>query len=451
MLAMVALIAALCGGSAADGGPRTVAVAPTLPAALCDLVADLAEADRALVTPDVYDLDARSVAVILAGQRLILRDIATQATGDLRRRLDELLTAQRTIDADMLDTWDADRVELASVHSDNFGSVWSESVRLPDGREVSVARHLDDARVARERLVVGCRAPELAGGPTQQTSERPPRGRLVFYGPGEGLVVADTTGDRLGVLPDLAEASGWEADPGLDAVPGVGDRLVVNARQDGHHGLLEVDVDGTLRGVIARTGVELMCPHWDRTGTMVLATDNRADAANREVVLVDTTGRRTSGPLALPFAAVGCADFVGPDRLVVAHAARTFAEARGIWLVDVDGSDPRLLYRHRSWCASSIGDVDLAGRYLAVHQTCVDPLESGVWVVDARTGERNQIAVGLAGPPKWSPDGSWLVFTLIPIGSAEGAGVWMARADGSQLREVDVGGTAWTPVWLPPE
>ena len=285
----------------------------------------------------------------------------------------------------------------------------------------------------------------------EQTTERPPPGRLMFYSPGDGIVVTDTTGAHRRELPDLPEDSGWTAQPGLDVAPGDDDQLVLSAWQDERHGLLEIDADGSLRAVISRTDIELMCAHWDGTGTMVVATDNWADAANRAVVLVDTTGRRPSGPLPLPFASVGCAEFVGPDRLVVSQAARTSTDARGIWVVGVDGSEPRELFRYRSWCASSIGDVDLTGRYVAVHQTCVDPLESGVWVMDVTTGERKQIAVGGAGPPKWSPDGEWLVFTLAPIGVGEGSGMWMAHADGSQLREVDVGGTGWMPVWLPPE
>lgn len=66
------------------------------------------------------------------------------------------------------------------------------------------------------------------------------------------------------------------------------------------------------------------------------------------------------------------------------------------------------------------------------------------------SGGREHVAVGRAGPAKWSPDGSWLVFGFEPIGSIEGSDIWMAKPDGSQLRAV-VDKQAWTPAWLPPE
>jgi Tol biopolymer transport system component len=72
-----------------------------------------------------------------------------------------------------------------------------------------------------------------------------------------------------------------------------------------------------------------------------------------------------------------------------------------------------------------------------------------VWVVDFATGEADHIVTGHAGPPKWSPDGSWLVFGFQALGRDDGMSIWMVRADGRQLREV-VGDVAFTPVWLPP-
>ena len=170
VLALAVAIATLCGGSAAEGG-RTTAAAGTapLPAAVCDLVSDLEPGDRALVPPSVYDLDARSIAAVLSEQRVILRDIAAQVTGEMRRRLEEQLEAQPAIDADMLDTWDVDRVDMASVQSDHFGRVWSDSVRLPDGRKVPVGRHL-------QRRAVGARAARR-GVPGASAGRRSPWSR----------------------------------------------------------------------------------------------------------------------------------------------------------------------------------------------------------------------------------------------------------------------------------
>lgn len=444
-LAVALLVAGSCGGTGADPG-RVDAVAVPLPAELCDVAGDLDERNRELEAPGVYDLDADALASVLAVRRRLLEDAAALATGDLRRRLEDQVAAQAAIDADMLDTWDVDRTGLAAAHSDSYGAeTWGETVRTEDGTELSTAHHLRDAGVVRERLVIGCRAPELTGGPAQKTSQDPPPGRLVFVRGGEGIAVADTTGADERVLqgPD-----GWHATDGLDVVPGRDDAIVVGARQDGDFGLVVMDARSALRHVASRPGEELTCPQWDDTGTVLLATSNTAAAVDRKVFLIDPTGNRPSGPLELPFASVGCADLVD-DRLVVSHAARRHGDGHGVWTVGLDGSDPRLVHRVPAACNSALGGVDPTGTRVALHQTCGDPLLDGVWVVDLATGEADHIVTGHAGPPKWSPDGSWLVFGFQALGSDDGMSIWMVRADGRQLREV-VGDVAFTPVWLPP-
>lgn len=445
VLAAVVVAAALSFGSRAAGErPRTPTGA--LPDAMCELVTDLERSNMELLAPGVYDLDADAVGAVLARRGELRREIAALATGDLGHRLDELLAFEDAVDADMLDTWDADRGELAATHSDSYGRVWSDSVESTDGPEIPMAQYAFDAKVVRERLVVGCRAPELASGPRQDTTEPPPAGRLVYYSPGQGLVVSDTAGDDERVVPD---PPGWALRSKIDVVDD-GDRVLVSAEQDDLFGLVEIDLQGNLRWTVSRTDVELICPQAHETGTMVLGTFNTATTDDRDLVLIDATERHPSGPLALPFASVGCADFVSGERLVVADAARRHGDARGIWTVDIDGSAPHELYRYRSPCVSAIGDVDPARRHVAVYQTCEDPLQSGVWVMDRPSGDMRQIAVGSAGPPKWSPDGSWLVFGFQPIGSDDTSTVWMAKADGTQLRKV-LDETAWTPAWLPPE
>jgi Tol biopolymer transport system component len=86
---------------------------------------------------------------------------------------------------------------------------------------------------------------------------------------------------------------------------------------------------------------------------------------------------------------------------------------------------------------------------IAVTQQCFDPLQNGVWVVDLSSGDADHIVTGNAGPAKWSPDGTWLVFGLAPLASTDPSTVWMARADGRQLRQ-SADAPSWTPVWLPP-
>ena len=181
---------------------------------------------------------------------------------------------------------------------------------------------------------------------------------------------------------------------GVDVV-GDGESLVVGAEQEGRFFPLEI-----ARSVCEITRRTVL----SRSAATVWSSPTRTAAS---------TGRGASGPLA--------------------STARSHE-----------------LFRHRAWCRSSTSDVDLDGRFAAVVQTCDDPLLSGLWVVDLVSGGREHVAVGRAGPAKWSPDGSWLVFGFEPIGSVEGSDIWMARTDGSQLRAV-VDKQVWTPARLPPE
>jgi Tol biopolymer transport system component len=83
------------------------------------------------------------------------------------------------------------------------------------------------------------------------------------------------------------------------------------------------------------------------------------------------------------------------------------------------------------------------------HTAVLRSLQNGVWVVDLSSGDADHIVTGNVGPAKWSPDGTWLVFGLAPLASTGPSTVWMARADGRQLRQ-SADAPSWTPVWLPP-
>jgi hypothetical protein len=78
-----------------------------------------------------------------------------------------------------------------------------------------------------------------------------------------------------------------------------------------------------------------------------------------------------------------------------------------------------------------------------------DRREAVTSLVEVTTGEVRRIVTGAAALPKWSPDGEWLVFGYAPLGESAWLGTWMARADGTQLREA-VPPPTWFPAWLPP-
>lgn len=461
--AVLALVAGCGGGEARDGDD--VAEAGGLPGAVCGLLDRLDEREEALEAPEVYGLDEAALAAVLAGRRELLAELVEDTGGELRRLLEDQVLSQGAVDRAMLDGWDEDRARLVGEHNDAWvETVIGDEVTGDDGEPIDIPEYRQDKDLAYQRLVVGCRAPELAGGPTQETTEDPPAGRLVFYrpagrtGPDEGGQIVMTTErgtneQQLG-LSEIPGASDnqrqWISTGWFDAAPTGDRRLLANARAGDEYAMVEVALDGTIVDFVQRsTEGPIMCPGWDPRAERVLALFDSTHADQRHVLLLDLTRATPSGPAPLPFATAGCADFITDDRIVVSDAALDIDDRRAVWTVGLDGSDPRELYRPTADdCATQVGSVDPAGTRVALAQTCDDPLGSGVVVVDLASGESQRVATGMAALPKWSPDGEWLIFGYAPPGEGLRIGTWMARPDGRQLRHV-LDSPAWFPVWLP--
>ena len=202
---------------------------------------------------------------------------------------------------------------------------------------------------------------------------------------------------------------------------------------------------GLVRSSAAWGDAPAACPAWDDRGDRFLLLDDVGDPGARSFHLVEP-GRGLE-QLDLPFESVGCGDFVAGDRLVVAESAGEPDEDGAVWTVGIDGSDPERVYTAEG-CNPQVGGVDPAGERVAIAQTCADVVSSGVLVIDLASGDATRVVSGHAALPTWSPFGRWLVFGLIPLGQREPVGVWIAREDGTGLRQA-VEGPVSFPGWLP--
>lgn len=453
--ATLVLVAASCGGHGSDD--PAMGDADGLPPEVCDLVSELEQVDALLAGLHVFDHDAVRMGEIFREKRDLLTKIAERSTGALQRRLHRQLLTQEAVDEAIVERWDEQRGALAAEHDDGpwVPKVLDDTVRRPDGVEVDIDDFFGLATSTYSELMIRCRAPELMDGPREETSEDPPPGRLMFVRRVDGhaetergrieLAMADPRG---GNVRRVADPAPWQVVHGLDARRGGDHRIMVGARVSEEFGLVVVSDSGRVLQIAARGPGQLACPAWADAGDQVLAMQDTSDVDERRLHLIDLTGGRTSGPLDLPFAVVGCSAFIGEDRLVVADAAPTIDGARGVWTVGIDGSDPRPLYSPEA-CRTQVGSVDPTGSRVAVSQRCTDPTASGLWIVDLSSGEAEHIVTAITGPAKWSPDGTWLAFGLVPLIGEDTSTVWVTRADGRQLRQVTKG-PSWTPVWLPP-
>jgi len=464
----ICILGTACGGgetSDGDDAPSAAASAEGLPRAVCALLDRLDQVEEAFEAPEVYALDEPALADALAERREVLAELVEETPGELKILLEERTSAQAAVDEAMLDTWDEDRARLAEEHNDAWiDAVVGDELTRGDGGEIDLADYWRATRVGYERLVVGCRAPELVDGPEQETSQDPPPGQLVFFRPEGGdtggggtgqVVVANERGTNEHEL-EIAEIPGANDDPRewaptgwLDPSPAPDHHLLVNVRAGDEYAMVEVSLAGRIVDFVQRSREgPIMCPGWDTQGEHVLALYDSNHADERHVEVLDLTRATPSGPAPLPFATAGCSDFITQNRIVVSHAARDIDDERAVWTVGIDGSDPQELYRADE-CTTQVGSVDPAGTRVALVQACDDPLDNGVVVVDLASGEAQRVVTGNAALPKWSPDGEWLVFGFSPLGEGFRLGTWMARLDGRQLRQV-LEPPAWFPAWLPP-
>jgi hypothetical protein len=458
-----ALVAA-CGADDAGRGETGAGAEAALPAAVCDLLDRYDEAEEPLSAPGVYALDEAALADVLATRLAVLSDLATAGVeGGLGDDIVRWAEAQPAVDRAMVDGWDEERVRLARDHEDRWvEAAVGDRVTGEDGSALDLGDHWATSGAAYDRLVVGCRAPELADPPASPEGARPSPGRIVYYRPAAGpeeqaaLQVVDERGEDVGeiVVSERPNAGGdrgaWVPTGMIDVAPGDDGHLLVNVRsEDGReYAMVEVDGEGTIVRFPQRsTDGWIDCPGWDAGGERLLAVYPSSRAGERHVVHIDMTGATPAGRAPLPFATAGCADFVTDDRIVVSEAALDLDDERAVWTVGLDGSAPEELYRAEG-CGTQVGAVNPAGTHVALAQSCEDPLDGGIVVVDLATGEDQRVATGTAALPKWSPDGEWLAFGYAPLGEGGDLGAWLARPDGRGLHEA-VGSPAWFPAWLP--
>ncbi len=77
-------------------------------------------------------------------------------------------------------------------------------------------------------------------------------------------------------------------------------------------------------------------------------------------------------------------------------------------------------------------------------------LESYVWIFEVGSGKWNQLEVPFFSGAVWSPDGKWLVGQPVIYGDAQSSPLLLARADGSEWREImtDIPGFKYARGWL---
>ena len=112
-------------------------------------------------------------------------------------------------------------------------------------------------------------------------------------------------------------------------------------------------------------------------------------------------------------------------------------DASSIWLLGLDRGELTPL---TSGAYDNEPDWSPDGRHIAFAH------DGDIWAMNADGSHQHEVVDGgdyAFGEPDWSSDGKWLVFE-----ADVGEGIWLARADGSDLRQL-IDDPAYDPKWQP--
>lgn len=284
-----------------------------------------------------------------------------------------------------------------------------------------------------------------ASTPPGQSPASVPAGRIAF-GRWDAMVggfvifsVATNGSDLRMVLPGGHEIPRWSPKGDRLAVTGgngVGAfETVVEA--DGSHPQVLRLKDASLSlgcAAWAPDAARLACEGWDdakpeRNGIYTVRSSDGGDL--RRVTTSPDGGHDIPGAYA-------------PDggTIVFSRSRQPEVEPGEVWTVGVDGKAP-----HRIGAGQFGVGVSLSpdGRSILADASAV------LRIIDVASGTETPIpmAGGAASAGRWSPDGLWIVFALIPVGSND-AVIAIARRDGTSLTAVttaEAGHTKEFPDW----
>jgi Tol biopolymer transport system component len=171
------------------------------------------------------------------------------------------------------------------------------------------------------------------------------------------------------------------------------------------------------------------CLSWARNGYLTFRTSAR-HTFRLWVVRSNGSDRRE-----LAFGLCGTLSPAG-DRMVYMNG--------DLWLVSLDGSNPRPLTSGRNFLPG-IWSPD-GTRILSVGYSSEQPDDRDLYVIDPANGRMQQLTEDLPvdALPAWSPDGQFIAFSAKRDGRS---GIYVIRADGAGLARIPTPEEAAMPRW----
>jgi hypothetical protein len=438
---------------AACGDTDDAAPAPTTDgadAAICGRFDRLVELGAEVRSPAVFNLSSEELQALYDERRTLTEEIIDLTDdADLQSELEDVNERRAIVEPVLLENLATNHDELEAIGHKWDIAIFNSSV--PSSKE-KAAYHGIDAGSWFSRLQILCLAPELADPLEEDLDGNVEGGTIIYKRLGEGedrglWAVPSSGGGGRAVDPP----SGWD-DLSMPSVAPDGSTLVALATRDTppHQGIAVGTLDDGFAVIYESTDdVGLECLRWDRASGDVLASVFRFNEPST-VMRVAPSGETT--PIETGSANLSCAEGLADGRLILSGSDEDVRGYGDVQVAERDDDGLEHLFGS-STCNEVIGPVDRpSGEQLLVFQSCDDPAERGMFIVDVESGAVTQTLTGLVATPAWSPSADWIVFGYAPLGSdsASTVRVWQMQPDGTGTRQLTDVPSSY-PVWVSDE
>jgi Tol biopolymer transport system component/DNA-binding winged helix-turn-helix (wHTH) protein len=183
--------------------------------------------------------------------------------------------------------------------------------------------------------------------------------------------------------------------------------IVFATTRAGNADLCVINADGSQLTQLTHNPENEGFPVWSPDGKKILYNNDRDGVA--QLYAMNTNG---SGVTRISHSAEHewQQDWSPDGQQIVFTRSRHRGVQRDIWLMNADGSNPRLL-------ASAPGNDELLfpcfspdGQRIAFHRRVASPLQTDVWMMNADGSRQTRLTYLGGGVPAWSPDGKKLAF-----------------------------------------
>ncbi len=314
------------------------------------------------------------------------------------------------------------RLYLATV------GVASDSHMLVIGLDATDPVELERLTIAAAPIIASISLPAVIGGESQSPV---PAGRIAFgrWDPTVGdfviFSVATNGSDLRQVLPGGHEIPRWSPN---------GDRLAVAGGNGVRAFETVVEADGSRPQVLQLkdASLSLGCAAWSPDAARLACEgwDDSKPERNGIYTVRSSDGGDLKRVTTSPDGGHDIPGGYSPDggSIVYSRQRHPDVEEAEVWTVGVDGKAP-----HRV----GAGQFGL-GVSLSPDGTSILADAKGILrIIDVESGTEMPIPIagGAAFGGRWSPDGMWIVFSLVPVGGDD-AGVAIARRDGTSVTAV---------------